>query len=64
MTYKDKVKEIKPDCVTNIVCGGVIGCPSTYFDMESICTLEFNQYWNKKDCNACWNNEYKGEPVL
>ena len=63
MTYKDKVQEIKPECVTDLGCGGVIGCPSCYFEMESPCALEFNQPWNKKTCSACWNKEYKGELV-
>ena len=63
MTYKDKVREIKSECVVDTACGGVIGCPTSYFKMESPCTLEFNQPWNKKACNACWNKEYKGEPI-
>ena len=52
MTYKEKLKEIKPDKVNPNYTGGCYGCPKRYFNDAPPC-----RGVSESNCEECWNTE-------
>lgn len=56
MTLKEKVAEVKPECVDDDYTGGVRGCPDEY-DYLHACKSEHCSGADP-ECSMCWNREY------
>ena len=62
MTLKEFMEENYPDCVDEIVDGGVIECPSSYRCLEGHYNDEFCDACYDapffENCESCWNQPY------
>ena len=53
MTFKEKLQQEHPECVSDEEEGGCMGCPDSYgYDSYSPCGL---------GCDRCWNREMEDE---
>ena len=54
MTIKEKVKEVRPDCIDDRYGCGVHGCPRYYEFLVG----HYSERCYGVSCNDCWNQEY------
>ena len=52
-SYRDALRQYRPDCVSELFAGGAHGCPKDYFTIP-------NFKCNNR-CDDCWGEKYKGE---
>lgn len=62
MTLKEKIKEVRPECINKDFDGGVEKCPHNYPETrDHYSKLECGGeiwYREKSQCERCWNQEY------
>lgn len=54
MTYRERLANVKPDCVDDRHIGGCLGCPHDHFD-DAI-KVKCDEL-NEENCRECWNRE-------
>ena len=57
MTFREKLKQERPDAVKDTNWGGCVGCPVSYYYEEKIpstCKV------SEEGCTACWDREMPG----
>ena len=70
MTYREKLQQEHPECVSDNYAGGCKGCPSSYeYGPEDSLSGETCIAWQKSVearkylCRQCWDREIPGEPA-
>lgn len=63
MTYKEKLKQIDPDAIDDTCCGGCVGCPGSYSELNDDGLPEGECNWDAETCTRCWNREIPGTEV-
>lgn len=62
MTCREKLRMEYPEKVSPKFCGGCVGCPDDYFDIEM---NKGCSGLNEEECRACWDREIPGtEPTV
>lgn len=59
-TYRDVIRLLHPELISEDYNGGVYGCPENYFrDTPRVTScLEY------EGCDACWSRPYRGEELI